>query len=945
MTQQELAEVFVAASDDELVRLCGEHRQRIDVELAWAVKDIWYRAWHSDPPRAARTADVLREICKVNDHAEVRAITAWTAGIAAIIRGEMEHAIEHLDSAAIQFERISQPEPAAQTKVSQVIALSMLGRYDEAKARGGEARDVFLALGDFLAAGKIELNLGNLCFRRDQYPNAAVHYRASLSHLAATNDIEHIVLSEKGLADTLAWQQDFPGAADLYRRIMDRARSQALPVIAYSAMSNLGLVELAQGNYQQALRDLGQARREFEALQLPQFAAVSEQGLADVYLELNMLREAMALYESAIAMFSHHAVWADAAWAQSQYGRALAQSNRITEARTAFANAHALFVAEGNTIGTAQVTLREAELALKQSDLEDALKLATSAERSLGGAKLNSWYEMARWVRAEALRCGGAIDAAFDLIQDVLRNAEALLLHQIRIRCLTSLGSIAIARGDLANARVCYQRAITLIESQRSGLPGEELRTSYLESNLQPYIEVLKLTLSGDGGDLPEQALRDMERIRSRALLDLMDTNDSSTSDFSTASAHQTKTEIRACRTGLNWCYRRLLSGNEEIGSIDLLQQKIVSLEATQSELMRRLEQERTTGLATEASGPAELDIPALKAALGEHSVLVEYFCLDGEILASIVSSDGIFLTRHLAREADVNNTVQQLRFQTDTLRHSAARMLPYMPELTRRTCKHLASLHAALIAPIQAMLGSRRLVVVPHRALHYVPFEALFDGGQYVIEAREVCRTPSAAVLLKCLDGEPSIWRSALIVGVGGTDLPHIEAELDAIAPLFANATVFRGAEATTQAIALQASSASVVHLACHGQFRPDSPFYSALYLADGVLTVRDAYELRLSNCGLVTLSACETGVSLVAPGDELIGLARGFFSAGVPSVVASLWTVDDEATAEFMHCFYTNLVAGKSANFALRAAQIGTLARFPHPYFWAAFVLHGRW
>jgi len=134
------------------------------------------------------------------------------------------------------------------------------------------------------------------------------------------------------------------------------------------------------------------------------------------------------------------------------------------------------------------------------------------------------------------------------------------------------------------------------------------------------------------------------------------------------------------------------------------------------------------------------------------------------------------------------------------------------------------------------------------------------------------------------------------------------------------------------------------VLHLACHGQFRPDNPLFSSLQLADGWLTVRDTYNLEL-NCGLVTLSACETGVNAVAPGDELIGLAHGFFSSGAPSLLVSLWTVDDESTAALMTSFYTRLRAGDRPAAALRHAQCELLHDHPHPFFWSPFVLLGRW
>jgi CHAT domain-containing protein len=107
--------------------------------------------------------------------------------------------------------------------------------------------------------------------------------------------------------------------------------------------------------------------------------------------------------------------------------------------------------------------------------------------------------------------------------------------------------------------------------------------------------------------------------------------------------------------------------------------------------------------------------------------------------------------------------------------------------------------------------------------------------------------------------------------------------------------------------------------------------------------MTVRDAFSLKLRS-QLVTLSACETGVGTVAPGDELVGLARAFFSAGTPSLLMSLWTVDDEATTQLMGHFYAHLLQNNSPVAALRFAQIKVMEANPHPFFWSPFILVGR-
>ena len=223
------------------------------------------------------------------------------------------------------------------------------------------------------------------------------------------------------------------------------------------------------------------------------------------------------------------------------------------------------------------------------------------------------------------------------------------------------------------------------------------------------------------------------------------------------------------------------------------------------------------------------------------------------------------------------------------------------------------------------------------------MPFHALYDGAHYLVETREVSAAPSATLLHHCLTAPAPPLRRALLLGLPDDYAPRVADEVAAIAPLFADAVTLLGEDATRTRLQHHAPSADLLHLACHGRFRGDSPFFSALHLADGWMTVRDAYALRL-NCSLVTLSACETGLSALMPGDDLVGLARGFFMAGAPALVVSLWMVDDAATAELMTEFYRALLAGMRPAAALRHAQRTLLASHPHPFYWAPFVLLGR-
>jgi CHAT domain-containing protein len=152
-------------------------------------------------------------------------------------------------------------------------------------------------------------------------------------------------------------------------------------------------------------------------------------------------------------------------------------------------------------------------------------------------------------------------------------------------------------------------------------------------------------------------------------------------------------------------------------------------------------------------------------------------------------------------------------------------------------------------------------------------------------------------------------------------------------------------GEEATRAEVQRLSPGKRVVHFASHGEFRGDQPLFSGLTLADGWLTTLDVFNMRL-NAQLVTLSACQTGRSMVAGGDELIGLMRAFLYAGARSLVLSLWEVDDASTPRLMERFYQGLARGQETALALREAQLEMLVaggRHAHPYFWAPFVLVG--
>ena len=400
--------------------------------------------------------------------------------------------------------------------------------------------------------------------------------------------------------------------------------------------------------------------------------------------------------------------------------------------------------------------------------------------------------------------------------------------------------------------------------------------------------------------------------------------------------------QITELREELNYLYKQVNqpvngAGQQRLGQ---LQPEVRERENKVLEITRQLYHRRETA----SSQGQSFDVHKLQQQLNENDVLIEYAALGDELLVFVITHEQLHVARSLASVAEIGERLNALRFQIETLRFGAQSIRRHLPTLTEKINLHLRVLHERLIRPFELALRGRKLIIVPHGRLHYLPFHALYDGDKYLIEDCEISYAPSAAIFQQCLQRGEKRFNRALLMGVSDEHTPRIVDEIETIKAVFPEVSALVGEAATTEALRRNSEGVDVLHLACHGQFRSDNPLFSALRLADGWFTVRDAYSLKLDNA-LVTLSGCETGVNAVAPGDELIGLARGFFSAGARSVLLSLWMVDDEATDRMMVDFYQETKDGLSLSASLRAAQLKMLRERPHPFFWSPFVLVGHW
>jgi CHAT domain-containing protein len=548
--------------------------------------------------------------------------------------------------------------------------------------------------------------------------------------------------------------------------------------------------------------------------------------------------------------------------------------------------------------------------------------MASAFANTRGGESLWRWEEVPRdYMRYKCeLEIGRTREAklGFDKLlgQAQIRDHSGLYWMLLHDR-----GRIAALEGDADTAISYFKQAVEAIEQLRATINTEASRIGYVADKQEAYSDLIRLLVAKGNA---ASAFEYVERSKARALVDILASKqDFVASGLDTVQVRQILTRLDAADTAARTQSDSTNPGDTAGGrNLEVTRQAI---RETASEL---------ASLVTVSPVPTV----ELQALLGPDEALVEYYYQGHDFYAFILDRNRIQV---------VSLDGARLGQEVQAFREAVADPASDRWQTSART------LYRRLWTPVALMVKARNVIVVSHGVLHYLPFAALQDsGGKFLIDQIGMRYLPNASVL-KFL--HPAIGKKALQVLVLGNpdlgdpklDLKFAESEARVVAGLFPDSRLLIRKDASVTNFLQAAGLSSRLHFATHGKFQSDSPLSSGLYLAkdernDGLLSVGRLYSLNL-DLDLVTLSACETGLGKISNGDDVVGLNRGFLYAGSRSVVGSLWSVDDEATAALMKAFYINL-ATRSKREALRQAQISTRQNFPHPFFWAAFQLTGQ-
>ena len=977
MAPQELVAELLRSDEKQGQQLLQMHLTAIDdaslnvlVELIKREAD---RQWAKESGLSFRLAGHLMFIGDTIKNKYVHALGLMARGDALRRMDRDQAALPFLDAAAKEFLEIGDEVSWARTRIGRVSACLQLNRTSEALSDAAAAREVFIRYGKLLRAGMIDVNAAIINYESGQYDQALRLFDRAIETYALQGEgVELYIARAKGnKAIILAAMGRFREAVTLHEQARATFASHEGQEVSVARQElNIAQIYAAQGHYSHALILFDRSRAIFlrHAMHFP--AAEVAQQTCLCLLRMNRTQEAYELAGEQVNFFrqspgnrhnlAHSLMYqAEAATLEGDY---LDADEKLQEASIVLEEI-------GFTGLAAIVRLHQAELYFAGGKLEDSLREARHVADVFAEQEALPQLARAELLQARIAANLGDTASAQYLCDQALDIAQGQDLLDLKYRCDYLLGQIAEHHGDLEAAAHYYDRAITGIDVVQSHLVMDE-RSSFLEDKGGVYKRAVTLALKRGSN---ERALVYVEKAKSRVLGDYLRNNIDIRLRAGDQAGEVILEDLGRLREEQAWFSNIVYEAQNESSLSDTAVLRIRSMAPGQArrEMQKRersiekmLEQLqlRLAGDLVSRSRPQWTDsiITKLWPKFEHAALMLEYYLTEQDLYIFQLTRDGIDI--HVVNDAvpRLERLLSLWRVNLDlAAQASGARdRAQAFAGLQENSLGLLQRLYDLLLKPVSSALDScEHLTIVPYGMLHYLPFHCLFDGVQFVIERFDVSYLPAAALMEIChqrgqrAEANRIPLKRSLVMGLSdGGRLAFAMQEAEAVAKQL-GATCILNQDATTTLLREVGASSPIVHIAAHGLSRLDAPNFSYIKLGDRQLSTIEVFNLDLSSCTLVTLSACETGRAIVGGVDEVIGLGRGFLYAGAASLLPTLWKVDDASSAELMEMFYQALLSDYGKAAALAGAQRAFLARartsiLPyrvHPYFWAGFHLIG--
>jgi CHAT domain-containing protein/tetratricopeptide (TPR) repeat protein len=804
------------------------------------------------------------------------------------------------------FEKIGQHARAARTRLGYMTALSMVGQHDEAIRIGLIANDWFQQNGDSLRHARFCVNLATVYQRLDRHEEAIQSVKKAVGIFAQLGDEQALAQCYLTLGNSLCTQGRFAESEEMYAMSEEISERLAINDLMVQSKYNKAYVRQLRGNYSEAFVSFEESRKIFTKHQSLRHLALCDLDESEILLHLNLPQEASHAAEKAIESFRLQSMRYEQAKATVFFAVALTQNRQFGDALHAFRNAKVLFSEEGNTYWMALIDLYRAEVLFSLGRYWESDSIAKSAEKQF--AKLqrptNQAITLVLLARV-AMQLGRLEDAQFfaDSILDLMREHKMPLLG---FPCYALCAEIAEKAGDSKRANRLYEQAVQESENKHTGVDHDELRIAFFKRKREVYESLVRFSLASAPSDVIA-AFEWCERAKAAELVDLLVHHFPSVRGRADQALVNRVTRIRE---ELNGSYLR---SRPEVSDLSIIPDA-AGIQLKEDELVRSLhEMSEADPEYVSLQSVDVADLASLQESLPSGTQILQFFTMAEEVIAFIVGKTSIHVVRHLIPISRANFLIARLRTQLGRFEtHIRTNNGPLRAADTAGT---LTSLFQELFAALIPFLTEQHLIIVPDGPLYLLPFHALFDGTSYLGDRYEVSYAPSSSVF-KQNRGRKAVSSEERI----------------------------RVSETATRAGFFDGSAeADSIHIETEIVYRPQRPLFSCFKMADEPVTALDLFS-RFCECNISVLLGKVTGIEAASSGEDFQAMVRAFLYAGSRSVLLGLWTTHQESTEKLIGHFYEQWRAGQTKSAALKSAVEQLRTEFPHPFYWAPFVLFGQ-
>jgi CHAT domain-containing protein/Tfp pilus assembly protein PilF len=808
-------------------------------------------------------------------------------------------------------------------------------------------------------------NIGNLYFFESNYTESQKYLEMALEKANEMNKQEYIVSVTLNLANIYNFQSNFDRAKVMYQNVAEASKSYVDQTLYADALHSLATLEHKLGKFDEAIQHYQESRPVYEKMN-------NKKKLSQLYLNLGTSQLNSAFQKDIIEKINLR----NEAYNNFIKARDIAlEINAIDTGLNAHRHIQSITHAEIATcddlikeIDSFNQNIEELDQIMKSqgkdnitSELKDISDLRNFCKQDninnilkQETGKIEEFIKIAEQMNLKDLAAGAYMDLANSYWR--LDDADKAIVAMQKSITLSeefnptelwkSYYNMALTlqkSGKNQQAEEYYQKSINLVTDTATALRDKSDKESYIKTkkdlfkdyaelkkqrgNIDEAMQILDLGLMSEQADLfsnNKQLTMSANNNKKAKLFDkALQAKTRSAEAMNEISKESSKPETQQNQDKIITLKQQLQQARKEFQKVAL-----------------KLQEEYPEMLKYVAVKPTNMR--TLKRQMPEKSVLIQPVLYKDKAIIFIAPSGDTVSTYHEVPIQEKAILLHLVNFR---------KALNSIDEVA--LIQASSSLYDILIKPIESeLLEYDTIVISPYENLRYIPFQALYDGDKFLIEKYSVVNITSSSALKigNQVAGKTLQDAGFLAFGNATEDLPASEQEVKNIAENFKiNKLYLRNAAQKGTFDDEIYNDYSIIHLATHGILNNDDPENSKLLFAgqnNNSLTISDIMAYDFSDKRLIVLSACDSNIGK-AKGAEITALGTAFEMAAAPSVVASLWKVNDTSTSILMEEFYNQLKNGQSKAKALRNAQIKLIQtnKFKNPYYWAPFILIGEW